>query len=354
MRIPLAQRIPIVHRPVLVPMLFTASSILLLLATLMAEGPGRHALAAATMVQAVGLGLSSLLLLRIRRLERPISFDRPERMLIISPHQDDCVLMAGGAAARNLRLGGETHVVYLAADRRIQDVRRQEAVASWELAGLPEVNLHHLDVLPPLGTRDPASIEKARASLQQVFEALKPTVVFMPMFEGGHVQHDLANYIVSFLIKTSDGTRIYECPEYSGYLSWRNTPHRMLGMMARLLLGRFPYFGPPDGVDGRTVLVLDMNQSEMLLKKQMLKRFQSQNINAAHCYYADRYVEWQEREYRAQPWRYRFSACHLRASLERVVPPRLATRLLPLQARSYGTREGITNLDVELGRRTSE
>jgi len=75
---------------------------------------------------------------RIVRLERPMRWDTPQRLLILSPHEDDCTIGAGGVGARNARLGGATRIAYLAPDETpgMAEVRARESVAAWRLAGV--------------------------------------------------------------------------------------------------------------------------------------------------------------------------------------------------------------------------
>ena len=54
--------------------------------------------------------------LRTFALERRSDWPKPERLLILAPHEDDCVISAGGIGARNVKLGGVTRVLHLAPD----------------------------------------------------------------------------------------------------------------------------------------------------------------------------------------------------------------------------------------------
>lgn len=294
------------------------------------------------------VGLLSLYKIHVK--EKKLHLDNPETILIVAPHQDDCVISSGGLGIRNLRLGGETHIAYITQERSrdMAETRTSEAIESWRLAGC--THLYHMDLLPARNERNPEKIYEAAKQLQSLIDEIKPTVLLVPLFEGGHVQHDITNFVVSFLIRKPDGLRIYECPEYSPYFSFFHTPHKVLGILSRFFLVFVSYFGPPEALDGRTIFVLDLSDEELECKKQMLKSFSSQGGNSlANGYgYPDRVIEWVERPYRASPYRYGGSLSHILQILRGTPVEWLAKRLFPWEYKSVGRERGITNLDEEL------
>jgi len=72
-------------------------------------------------------------LIRIARIERTLTWSPPARLLVLAPHEDDCVIAAGGIGIRNGRLGGTTRIVYLAPDETpgLPEIRAREARAAW-------------------------------------------------------------------------------------------------------------------------------------------------------------------------------------------------------------------------------
>ena len=49
-------------------------------------------------------------------------------------------------------------------------------------------------------------------------------IIFVPLYEGGHYQHDMTNFIVSrACIKSGTKSLLYECPEYNAFYSLKNT-----------------------------------------------------------------------------------------------------------------------------------
>lgn len=300
------------------------------------------------------LALAALALLRIRMIERWIDWDEPGRLLILAPHEDDCVISAGGLGLRNSRLGGITRVVYLAQDETpaLPERRKAEARGAWSIAGLGEDDLRFLDLMPPLDSRDPEKLRKAAAVLRHVIDEFKPTALVTPAFEGGHVHHDMVAALIDRLLTPADRFTAFEAPEYSPYVSLVNTPHRILALAARWLFGLVAYNGPPDGVDGRTILKLRMSSQELADKRRMLAAFVSQNAPSlvATRGYPDRLIASAGGRYRRHPFDFDRSYLRLVLALRRRLPARLVDRILPVQLGTIGRMGTITDWDAEWGK----
>jgi LmbE family N-acetylglucosaminyl deacetylase len=280
-------------------------------------------------------------------LERWTEWKSPGRLLILAPHEDDCVISAGGTGARNARLGGATRIVYLAPDEHqgMAEIRAAEARAAWKEPGIGDGNLRHIELLPPLRSRDPKMLRDAAKTLRSIIDEFKPTTVVVPMFEGGHVHHDMVSALVGLIVRPDDPFEVFEAPEYSPYLSLLNTPHRLLALCTRWLFGVVSYYGPPDGIDDRTILKLRMTPEELAGKRRMLSAFVSQNAPSlmatrSHC---DRLVRMEPRAEKIVP--FDFDASYLRFVLaaRRLVWSRLVDRILPVQLGTIGREPAITD-----------
>jgi LmbE family N-acetylglucosaminyl deacetylase len=288
---------------------------------------------------------------RCRRLEAWMEWNRPERLLIVAPHQDDCVIGAGGIGIRNARLGGATRILYLVQeeDRATAALRRGEAERAWAAAGVPAEALFHLDLLPPLRTRDPRSVAAAAAELQRLIEEFAPTVVVVPMFEGGHVHHDIACRLIASIVPAGGPAAVFEAPEYSPYVSLRFTPHRVLALCVRWIFALVAYDAPPDGIDDRTVFKVRLSTAELALKKRMLAMFVSQNgaSLARTRAYPDRLVKLRTDDARDRPFALEGSYLSFVLRLGRLISNRWALRLFPVQLGTIGREPGITDLSEE-------
>jgi LmbE family N-acetylglucosaminyl deacetylase len=292
-------------------------------------------------------GVSAWALLRIATLEQWTSWDAAGRLLILAPHEDDCVIAAGGIGARNHRLGGATRIIYLAPDETpgMAERRSGEAREAWARAGIPASDLRHLDLLPPLNRRDPEKLRGAATVLRSIIDEYRPTTIVVPMFEGGHIHHDMAAALLDFVVTPQDRFDVYEAPEYSPYTSLLYTPHRILTLAARWLFGLVSYYGPPDGIDGRTLNNIRLDASDLDCKRRMLAAFVSQNAPSLveTRSYPDRLVRWRANAQRTTPFDFEHSYLRFVAAARRVLPARMVDRLFPIQLGTIGRPGAVTD-----------
>lgn len=288
---------------------------------------------------------------RIGRLEEWKTWPGPGRLLILAPHEDDCVIAAGGLGALNRRLGGSNRIAYLAPDEApgMAEVRTGEAQIAWREAGVDSSELRHLDLLPPLLQRDPARLRAAAVALRRIIDEFKPTAVVVPMFEGGHIHHDMVAALLDSIIAETDTFEVFEAPEYGPYLSLNNTPHRVIGLCTRWLFGLVSYYGPADGVDNRPVLKVRLSPADLDCKKRMLAAFKSQNapsLIATRCY-PDRLVGWVRGKRQSHPFEMEGSYLRFVQKAERLLPAKLVRLLLPGQRDTIGRPGKITDWNEE-------
>lgn len=295
--------------------------------------------------------IGTLAMLRLTALEQWQTWKGPARLLVLAPHEDDCVISAGGVGALNARIGGTTRIVYLAPDEApaMAERRAAEARKAWRMAGLAGDDVRHLDLLPPLRQRDPQRLRAAAGKLRSVIDEFEPTVVVMPMFEGGHVHHDMLAALIGTILTDDDRFEVFEAPEYSPYASLWYTPHRVIALCSRWLFGLVSYYGPPDGIDGRPVQKYRLDPADLERKRGMLAAFESQNAPSlmATRSYPDRLVAFDRRAQRRTPFNFRWSYLRFVLAARRALPPRLVDRLLPVQLGTIGRECGLTDWSEE-------
>ncbi|MBS0526614.1 MAG: PIG-L family deacetylase [Proteobacteria bacterium] len=296
--------------------------------------------------------VSAWALLRLGSLERWADWKK-QRLLILAPHEDDCVIAAGGVGPRNRELGGTTRIVYLAPDDDPAMAARRagETRAAWRQAGFADSDLEHLDLLPRLRQRDPQKLRAAGIALRAIIDEFRPSAIIMPMFEGGHIQHDMLAGLVGRIVKPDEPIEIFEAPEYSPFTSLAFTPHRVLTLTTRWLFGLVSYCGPPDGIDGRPVLKFRLTPQELDRKRRMLGAFVSQNAPSLveTRAYPDRLVRWNRNTLRRHPFDIRGSYLALALAARRALPAALANRLLPGEPGTIGREPALTDWDAEYG-----
>lgn len=295
--------------------------------------------------------LGVLALLRLTALEQWRDWPGPCRLLILAPHEDDCVISAGGIGALNRRIGGTTRIVYLAPDEAsgMAERRAAEARAAWQVAGVGGDDVLHHDLLPPLRQRDPHKLRRAADRLRSIIDDFRPTVVVMPMFEGGHVHHDMVAALMGVILTGDDRFDVFEAPEYSPYASLWYTPHRIVALCSRWLFGLVSYYGPPDGIDGRPVCRYRLTPHDLAAKRRMLAAFKSQNAPSlvATRSYPDRLVSFDRNAIRTVPFNFRWSYLRFVLAMRRLMPSGLADRLLPIQLGTIGRECSLTDWSEE-------
>ncbi|SEN80051.1 N-acetylglucosaminyl deacetylase, LmbE family [Rhodospirillales bacterium URHD0017] len=291
--------------------------------------------------------MSILALLRLAVLERWQDWQGPARLLILAPHEDDCVISAGGVGAHNSRIGGTTRIVYLAPDEApgMAERRAGEAREAWRVAGVIGDDVRHVDLLPPLRQRDPQKLRAASGKLRSIIDEFGPTVVVVPMFEGGHVHHDMLAALLGTILTDDDRFEVFEAPEYSPYASLWYTPHRVIALCSRWLFGLVSYYGPPDGIDCRPVAKYRLDPDDLERKRRMLAAFESQNAPSLVVTrsYPDRLVSFDRNAKRSVPFDFRWSYLRFVLAMRRLLPTRLVDRLLPVQLGTVGRECSLTD-----------
>jgi LmbE family N-acetylglucosaminyl deacetylase len=248
-------------------------------------------------------------------------------------------------------MGGTTRIVYLAPDETpgMAERRAAEARAAWQVAGVEGDDVIHLDLLPPLRQRDPHKLRRAADRLRSIIDDFRPTTIVMPMFEGGHVHHDMVAALMSVVVTGDDRFDVFEAPEYSPYASLWHTPHRIVALCSRWLFGLVSYYGPPDGIDGRPVCRYRLAPDDLAAKRRMLAAFASQNAPSlvATRSYPDRLVSFDRNARRTVPFDFRWSYLRLALAMRRLLPSRLVDRLLPVQLGTIGRECNLTNWSEE-------
>ncbi|HTL30278.1 MAG TPA: PIG-L family deacetylase [Tepidisphaeraceae bacterium] len=119
----------------------------------------------------------------------------PQAVLYVFAHQDDEMFVLPKMILE-VKRGNPVHAVWITDGGKSADPkqRQEESIAAMELIGVPRENLHFL------GYRDSHSFETLRPAYDQaiaVAEQIKPAQVMSPAYEGGNIDHDVANLIAA-------------------------------------------------------------------------------------------------------------------------------------------------------------
>jgi LmbE family N-acetylglucosaminyl deacetylase len=347
-------KLRIYHRPWLVVLAFTATMVTAsVMALLVSGGAGTVFIIVAAFYGLPALA-AAVLAVSIGMREGELTFMRAEKVLIVSPHQDDCVLTAGGIGLCNQANGGETHIAYLVqpGDARIAALRREEAAAAWRIAGVDERFLYRLSGLPAEGDVSRRDVGRCATELQQLVDNIAPTVVITPAFEGGHIHHDIVNCVVTRMLRMPPDTRIFEGLEYSPYFSVWRTPQATLSHLTRIFFfGLVLFYSKPEGVGRGRIQNARLAPEQLKTKIRMLRAFRSQNGDALarNNGFEDRLIAWTPRPFQATPFTYYGSRPWLIEYLQAFMPLSWILRLLPGEPCTIGLKRGITDLRIFIG-----
>jgi LmbE family N-acetylglucosaminyl deacetylase len=234
---------------------------------------------------------------------------RGENVLIVAPHQDDGVAVAGGYAVQTLEMGGRVTVLFMTdGPPRDKTTRRREAVDAWGEIGVGESSLIFLPYSTRFAFLSLEEIEEGIREMERIFREVKPETVFVSLYEGGNYQHDVINYMVRRVV---DGfpspvdVDVYEGAEYNFYFSPRTTPERILSGLCFFLPGiRYAY--PPEFTRRDPVYQVNLTRSQLLKKRAMLARFLSQRPEhlILRFGFPDRFQRFHRYDYTRPPFRY--------------------------------------------------
>jgi hypothetical protein len=252
----------------------------------------------AVLVLVVLPGLAALALAGYAKLRNRCNTRAGEgTILIIAPHPDDSVISAGGYGIQTLEAGGTVVVAFLTGTPQTLE----EAYSAWEIAGSDRS--HMIPLHWGAVNIEITDLAAATDSLARLITRVEPDAVFMQLYEGGHRDHDLANYLVGRAVRSlSDAPALYECPEYNFYFSVRDTPEKILDGVTRLI-PFVRYDSPPGFVGGAGRRILCMSDSELATKRRMLEVFHSQKPKdlLLHFRFNDRFQEYRGHDYHRPP-----------------------------------------------------
>lgn len=194
----------------------------------------------------------------IPRRRRSLLSEPPQTpVLFIFAHHDDEFFIA--ATIREAARRGEVRIAWLTSGGLHGARRRAESVQAARLLGVPAKNLlflalpdhHALDFLDDIVDRLAALILR-----------LRPAAIFVPAFEGGHLDHDTTQLAAAIALEKISGDAgqpvLYEFPLYH-----RSGPVLTVGK-----------FLPAASPESRTRLKL----KDLLLKQKLVRVFASQRL----------------------------------------------------------------------------
>jgi LmbE family N-acetylglucosaminyl deacetylase len=135
----------------------------------------------------------------------PEIVDKPEgrNVLVLSPHFDDDIFGCGGTLRKHVLSGDKVSVIYFTDGREgdpsvpdkdlVRKIRKEEAVKATSAIGIK--NLFFFDQ-PETNLKPTATLIKR---LAEIFNSIKPDLIYLPSFLDNHVDHFELNRIFLLL-----------------------------------------------------------------------------------------------------------------------------------------------------------
>jgi len=203
------------------------------------------------LISAAGVAFAATLVLvaGLRRRRASLAPSAVRDALIVAAHPDDCVIVAGEYGVEAVRAGRSVHVAYVTCGdgepgTPRAEVRRQEALRAWALAGVDAKELHFF-ALPnspmagPLASSSDGIASAAARLAELVRELPADAAVFCPAAGETHVDHRLTRKLTIEAVVGSGRSdlTLFEAAEYNDFYSLYTSPERALGYVASNIPG---------------------------------------------------------------------------------------------------------------------
>lgn len=148
------------------------------------------------------------------------SHDEVHTVLVYVAHQDDEVFISS-KIQEHISMGDNVYVVYTClSDQKGLKYRNKRIIESYQalkFIGLKKENIIYLG-FPD--TKSHLHLKEILIRTKTVIDSLKPDLLYTSAYEGGNIDHDVANFIIGYLKGTQKPViRVFEFPEYSPYKS---------------------------------------------------------------------------------------------------------------------------------------
>lgn len=214
----------------------------------------------------------------------------PQRVLVVSAHQDDETLIAGDYMIKTMAEGGEVFVLYTVdgatresnlGDLDIYEIisrRESEAKKALALIGITEDHLLFLRNENRKGLMNPVTLKQTIESIGQHILTVRPDIIFIPAYEGGHCDHDMTNFAARTAMQHLNiaSIPVFEGAEYNHYMSFIDYVVAAAAALSPLpSISRPRFINHPEAA----VVTLQMTTSELAIKQHMLRTYNSQKID---------------------------------------------------------------------------
>ena len=153
------------------------------------------------------------------RIDEPyLQNDITENVLFYIAHQDDEVFILS-KIKEHLNSEDNVFIIYTCLSYQNGEGYKEKRINESKRA-LESINIKPQNVFY-LGFPDGNSHKHLKSLIQKtdsLLSIISPNIIYTSAYEGGNIDHDIANFVIGYLNKNDNHTYIaFEFPEYSGY-----------------------------------------------------------------------------------------------------------------------------------------
>lgn len=199
-----------------------------------------------------------------------------KKILIIAPHPDDELIGCGGRIIKALKKKEKIKIVYLTSGaiksepRRKAELRKRAVTKIAMSLDIKKSSLLFLNYYERSLT-EKVNISGLYKKLQKIVKNYNPDEIYVPAYEGGHIDHDIANFITS---KLKNEFKIYEYQMYNNYFSFKKLIQIILREIIKLFSKKYFYWDESKFIPANTKgFRLDITKQELNQKRGLIKRY---------------------------------------------------------------------------------
>ncbi|BDU51113.1 PIG-L deacetylase family protein [Haliovirga abyssi] len=148
-----------------------------------------------------------------------------ENIIIFAPHPDDDIINNSLMMKNELKKGNNITIVYTTQGAKNSEkryIKARRVAIKKTIKKYFKIPLKNLIFLKYEDTTL-YKIEEAKKlfkDINEILKKIKPNKIFIPTYEGGHIDHDVTNFIVMKAIeKLKLKSEIFEYPTYNNYMN---------------------------------------------------------------------------------------------------------------------------------------
>jgi LmbE family N-acetylglucosaminyl deacetylase len=194
------------------------------------------------------------------------------KLLIIAPHPDDELIGCGGRLAQAAKRNENIRIIYVTSGGSHEFSKREAAVKQISAhIGIKTKNLIFLRNEERRWT--PEKVTKLSFDIKKIISNFSPDEIYVSAYEGGNIDHDVANFAVANAIKKLK-CKVYEYPIHNYRFNAKKLVQQFLFEITTRLPSKY-FYGPAPIFANlkQKPFVLPMTAEEITLKTKLMQMY---------------------------------------------------------------------------------